>query len=172
MAFGSELNLQAIDMLAAKAGKTVVYPRIAAPVEKTGPHINDDRSPLRSATTQTTVQVRTKMSNVMHFHEWRPGDPLETTQYGLHEPLDSAAIVALDDIDLFLVPLLGCDRRGVRLGYGGGFYDRALDRSRGVSLGVGFAWQLVEQLPGEAHDVRVDGFISEVGLTRFANSWP
>ncbi len=83
------------------------------------------------------------------------------------EPCGTSPVVESEDIDLFLVPLAACDQRGNRLGFGGGFYDRALVTQRGFKLGVGFSVQLVENIESEAHDVRLDGFISENGVIYF-----
>ena len=79
----------------------------------------------------------------------------------------TSPVVESEDIDLFLVPLAACDQRGNRLGFGGGFYDRALLNQCGFKLGVGFSVQLVEHIEREAHDVTLDGFISEEGLVNF-----
>ena len=68
-----------------------------------------------------------------------------------------------------LVPLLAVDRRGTRLGQGGGHYDRALPALRdsgAVIIGVGWAMQLIdEDLPSDAWDVALDGFVSPEGMT-------
>ena len=55
----------------------------------------------------------------------------------------------------------------MRLGYGGGFYDRLFAQVGGLRLGVGFALQRVSDWESEAHDQRLDGFLSEDGLTLF-----
>jgi 5-formyltetrahydrofolate cyclo-ligase len=65
------------------------------------------------------------------------------------------------------VPLAACDLRGNRLGFGGGFYDRALVHQRGFKLGVGYSLQRVTHIESEPHDVRLDGFISEDGIEYF-----
>ncbi|MEI6338074.1 MAG: 5-formyltetrahydrofolate cyclo-ligase [Verrucomicrobiota bacterium] len=67
--------------------------------------------------------------------------------------------------DLVLVPGLAFDARGFRLGRGGGFYDRWLGANPGVrTLGLCFACQLVEKIPVESHDVRVDAVLTEDGF--------
>ena len=77
-----------------------------------------------------------------------------------------AALVSPAEVDLFLVPGLAFTARGARLGRGGGYYDRLLAcRAQGsLAVGVCFAPQVVEALPGEAHDHDVDIVISESGL--------
>ncbi|MBO7153613.1 MAG: 5-formyltetrahydrofolate cyclo-ligase [Lentisphaeria bacterium] len=62
---------------------------------------------------------------------------------------------------LYLVPAVACDLAGVRLGRGGGFYDRLLASSRLPKIGVIFSCQIAEKLPCEEHDVRLDMVVTE-----------
>ena len=62
---------------------------------------------------------------------------------------------AISRCDVVLVPALLVDRRGVRLGRGGGSYDRALARARGLTIALVHDDELVEELPREPHDVQV-----------------
>jgi len=68
---------------------------------------------------------------------------------------------------LVFVPLLGFDARGYRLGYGGGYYDRALAKLRAqgpvTAVGLAYAAQEVEEVPREVHDERLDWVITETG---------
>jgi len=74
--------------------------------------------------------------------------------------------------DLIITPLLAFDRKGARLGQGGGFYDRTLAhlRRRGqvFALGLAYAGQAVDHLPTYAFDQPLDGVLTEVGLTVFS----
>jgi 5-formyltetrahydrofolate cyclo-ligase len=72
--------------------------------------------------------------------------------------LRPADLVAPEEIDLILIPGLAFTRKGERLGRGGGYYDRFLARVglRAVKLGICFKEQLLEELPIESHDARVD----------------
>ena len=83
---------------------------------------------------------------------------------GLHQPpgpdLGRYAVAAAE---LVLVPALAVDRRGVRLGRGGGSYDRALPRAGGVVIALLHDGELVDRLPTEAHDVRVAGAVTPHG---------
>ena len=103
----------------------------------------------------------------MSFHHWQAGDDAEATIGGVPQPIPAAPMVDAGAIDLFLTPLLGCGDSGMRLGYGGGFYDRLFSQVSGLRLGVGFALQRVSDWESEAHDQRLDGFLSEEGLTLF-----
>jgi 5-formyltetrahydrofolate cyclo-ligase len=65
------------------------------------------------------------------------------------------------EVALWVVPGLAFDRRGGRLGSGGGYYDRALASSRdALALGLCFDWQVVEEVPSQAHDLHLDGLIT------------
>ena len=103
----------------------------------------------------------------LQFHSWREGDAVEATIGGVFQPLASAAPCATEDIDLFLTPLLGCGISGIRLGYGGGFYDRVFVDAPGFRLGVGFDFQRIADWAVEAHDQRLNGYLSESGLVLF-----
>jgi 5-formyltetrahydrofolate cyclo-ligase len=73
--------------------------------------------------------------------------------------------------EVMIVPLLAWDRRGYRLGYGGGFYDRTLEglRARGPVMAVGFAFaaQEVDAVPVDEFDQRLDAVVTEKGVTIF-----
>jgi 5-formyltetrahydrofolate cyclo-ligase len=105
------------------------------------------------------------------------GGEQRTNRYGIGEPLPGAREISPSRLDVVLVPLVGFDPQGVRLGMGGGYYDRAFAfrrhrrmLSRPRLIGVAFACQQVDALPAAAHDVRLDAVITEHGLTRFPRS--
>lgn len=80
----------------------------------------------------------------------------------------SSAEAETPRIDLILIPGLLFDDRGYRLGYGGGFYDRFLEKQpklgKGTWLGLGFELQMHQEVPIENHDIALDGWVSERGL--------
>lgn len=90
---------------------------------------------------------------------------LEPSGYGPREPARRVPIEPAD-VDVVVAPGLAFDRRGHRLGYGGGHYDRYLARLGGQALrvGIGFAEQLVDRLPSEDTDERLDLLVTEVDL--------
>ncbi len=69
--------------------------------------------------------------------------------------------------DLVLVPGVAFDLRGYRLGRGGGFYDKLLPELKCTKIGIAFDMQVIEQLPHETHDAKVDFIITEKQLIRF-----
>lgn len=89
----------------------------------------------------------------------------------LHVPQFAGRKIRVHGLSLLLVPIVGIDREGYRLGQAGGYYDATLSamkhRLQAKTIGVGFACQLVDRLPHEAHDVPLDGFVSERGTLAF-----
>lgn len=103
----------------------------------------------------------------LRFHAWRPESELVVAEFGVAVPKDGAEIVP----DVLIVPLAAFDGTGLRLGYGGGFYDRTLEalRARGPVHAVGFAYaaQAVSAIPAEPTDQRLDAVVTETGALRF-----
>jgi 5-formyltetrahydrofolate cyclo-ligase len=103
--------------------------------------------------------------------EFVPVGDLALLRRGLHGTLEPPAqldSVPLAAADLVFVPGLAFDRRGARLGRGGGWYDRSLPSGADAPLifGLGYDFQLVEQIPTEAHDRFVDAVVTESELWR------
>ena len=71
----------------------------------------------------------------LSFHTWSPGQELVINRYGIAEPLPTAA-QEVRNTDIIAVPALAFSMQGFRLGYGGGFYDRLLSQSSGISIGI------------------------------------
>lgn len=106
-------------------------------------------------------------SRHLWLHRWT-GDPGELTlgAYGIQEPRADLPLVPPEEVELAMLPGVAFDRQGYRLGYGGGYYDRALPgMSRAVRLGLAFSLQVVEELVAEPHDARLHGLVTEEGLT-------
>lgn len=92
----------------------------------------------------------------MEFFDYEP-KTLADGAYGIAEP-QGESVCAADEIDLMIVPGVAFTREGVRLGRGKGYYDRYLAREgfRAYTVGVCYACQLLQELPSEEHDRRVD----------------
>ena len=104
--------------------------------------------------------------HTIEFRELLPGAPLVSTGFGTFGPGEGARVV---DPDIMLVPLAAFDRVGHRIGYGAGFYDRAISRlhARGLKprlIGIAYDCQEVDIIPAEDHDVAVDAILTESGL--------
>jgi 5-formyltetrahydrofolate cyclo-ligase len=96
------------------------------------------------------------------FRRYQPGDVLEPGGFGIPEPLVGVAVV---NPTVILVPLLGFDRQGGRLGYGGGFYDRSVAllrrESAVLAIGIGYAAQEMAELPTGRTDAKLDWVVNE-----------
>lgn len=93
-----------------------------------------------------------------HFNE------LESVYYHLYEPIEAkTTIVEPDNIDLLIVPGLAFTKDGDRLGFGGGYYDRFLTKYSGDTLSIAFPEQIVNEIPVNAHDIRVKEIITSEG---------
>ncbi len=103
------------------------------------------------------------------FRELKRGAPLVDMGFGTAGPGEEAQVL---DPALMLMPLAAFDARGHRIGYGGGYYDRAIERlhDKGMRprlVAVAFDCQLVAEVPNEDHDVKLGELISESGLRAF-----
>ena len=133
-AFGGEVDLAGLAEQAARLGKTVAYP------------VCGENFTLTAAV---------------------PGpDGWEVGTYGIRTPiLSRSAVLPPDKLDLVLVPCTAFDAVCRRVGMGKGYYDRYLPRcTRAVKLGVAFEAQRVDKAAVDAHDEKLDGFVTEGGL--------
>jgi 5,10-methenyltetrahydrofolate synthetase len=108
------------------------------------------------------LPVMDRQTKQLRFHVWYPGCPMEEDAYGIPKPKDTEQFQP----QLLLVPCVGFGPGGVRLGYGGGFYDRtlaALDPPP-VTVGVGYSHGHVPWLEPEPHDVPLDAILTEDGV--------
>ena len=100
----------------------------------------------------------------MEVHLYTPAYPLVPAGYGILEPPEDAPLIDPGHIDLALVPALCYDRRGYRLGFGGGYYDRWLARFTGEAVGLCRSCVLQGQVPTEEHDCQVNCLLTERGI--------
>ena len=91
---------------------------------------------------------------------------LSAGRYGILEPEEDAPVVPPEEIGLAVIPCLACDRRGYRLGYGGGYYDRYLPKTKCPAVMLCRRHLLREDIPVEDHDVKMDYLVTEKGIVR------
>jgi 5-formyltetrahydrofolate cyclo-ligase len=113
----------------------------------------------------TALPVTAARGQPLIFRRWRPGEPTIAGQMGIPEP--PAQAPALDP-DLLFVPLAAFDRRGHRIGYGAGHYDRTLAALRAlkpiVAVGVAYGVAEIAAVPEGPHDQRLDYVLTESEL--------
>jgi 5-formyltetrahydrofolate cyclo-ligase len=102
-------------------------------------------------------------NHLMVFHPY-VADRLIRHSFGMDEPDSSLPVIAPGEIELTLAPGLAFDRRGWRLGYGGGYFDRFLKDYSGISAGITFDALLFDSLPHSPLDVAVQWLVTESGL--------
>lgn len=137
---GSEVDVRPLLTAALKAGKQVAVPIVRS------------RSPILEHSWITSLEPA-------HFTRGALGTPVPQIILPSRPP----------EWDLILVPLLGFDRQGYRLGYGAGHYDRLLPQTRGAILGVAFSIQEIATIPHEAHDVPLPAIMTETAYMALAD---
>ena len=105
-------------------------------------------------------------NNEMYFYEWKKNDVLKINKFGMLEPAISSSHIVPD---IMLVPLLAYDDLNNRLGYGGGFYDRYLNKflrkhENILTIGIGFSFQKHHKIPVFNYDVKLNYILTEKGI--------
>jgi 5-formyltetrahydrofolate cyclo-ligase len=95
------------------------------------------------------------------FYELSSGKYLVKGRFGIMEPLPYGPV---DRIDLLVVPGIAFDKKGYRLGYGKGYYDKFLAKKEVFSIGLAYSFQLLESLPKGKYDKRLDAVATEKGV--------
>ena len=102
-----------------------------------------------------------KKNNQMNFYSWSKKDPLKVNKFGIPEPVSSKILYP----DILLVPLVGYDKNLNRLGYGGGFYDRYIEKidkiKKVTKIGLAFSYQKIKSVPIDQYDKKLDFIITE-----------
>ncbi|MGN6084184.1 5-formyltetrahydrofolate cyclo-ligase [Trinickia sp.] len=117
----------------------------------------------QDARRQAALPVVAMKGHALRFHAWTPNTPMRIGHHRIPEPDQTEPVLP----DLLLVPCVGFDDDGYRLGYGGGYYDRTLAAWPGTVLPVtiGIAYEACRAaLPRETHDVPLDAIVTDAGL--------
>ena len=97
----------------------------------------------------------------MDFFNWQINDPLEINKYGIPEPISQKIRYP----NILLIPLIAFDENLNRVGYGGGFYDRYINRIRKnkriLKIGVAYSFQKVKKIITNKYDIKLDYIITE-----------
>ena len=107
-----------------------------------------------------------KKDNQMNFQSWSRNDPLKINKFGIPEPVSSKIIYP----DILLVPLVAYDSSLNRLGYGGGYYDRYIEKIEKIKkvtkIGLAFSFQKISSIPINQYDKKLDFIVTEKEILR------
>ena len=96
----------------------------------------------------------------MDFFNWSTIDPLSINKYGIPEPISKKIVQP----SIILVPLVAFDKNLNRIGYGGGFYDRFIKRTKKkrkiITIGLAYSFQKIDNVPSNKNDVKLDFIIT------------
>ena len=101
-----------------------------------------------------------KQHSGLEFHEIKNLTELEVGEFGIRAPREDSPKVAISKIQLLAVPGLAFTKNGERLGRGGGFFDRALRKFEGVSVGLAFDFQILPKVPMEEWDEKISKILT------------
>ena len=107
-----------------------------------------------------------KKDRQMNFYRWSRNDPLKISKFGIPEPISSNILYP----DILLIPLVAYDSQLNRLGYGGGYYDRYIEKcekiKKVIKIGLAFSFQKISKIPTNQYDKRLDFIITEKEILR------
>ena len=90
---------------------------------------------------------------------------LVPSTFGVPEPIGNEILATGESVDTIILPMLGFDRTGGRMGYGAGYYDRFLAKNQNIrKIGIAFACQEYDNLPVDENDIPMDFIITEQGI--------
>jgi 5-formyltetrahydrofolate cyclo-ligase len=120
---------------------------------------------LHQSGARLSLPVVVEKAKPLEFWSWEPGAKLVPGIWRIPVPAERE----LASPTILIVPLLGFDEAGFRLGYGGGYYDRSLAvmRPRPFTIGVGYEIGRLSTIYPQPHDVPMDVIVTEAGMTRF-----
>ena len=104
----------------------------------------------------TITLPKIKKNSQMNFFQWSTNDPLAVNKFGIPEPISKKIIYP----DILFVPLVAFDKQFNRIGYGGGFYDRYIEKIRKrkkiITIGFAFPFQKVKKIVTNKYDKKLD----------------
>ena len=111
---------------------------------------------------KVVVPISNKEDYSLSLSKLKSWDDLELSSYDILEPKkDCVKEVSINDIDLIIVPGVGFDLKGNRIGHGKGYYDRLLSEAKATTIGLAFEFQIVEKIPIDEHDKPVNLIVTE-----------
>lgn len=118
---------------------------------------------------QVSLPLCTDTENyIMEARLWNEEHKLVKGEYGIPTPAEDAPTIDAEDIDLVVLPCVACDRECNRLGHGAGYYDRFIEKLRPDCDKIALCYEkiIADEIPMEAHDVKMDAVITEENIYR------
>lgn len=115
---------------------------------------------------KTVAIPRCLEKGIMRAYRIKNPEELQPGKYGILEPLEECEELKPERISLAVIPCVACSRNGVRLGYGGGYYDRYLPQTSACKIVLCREKMLWDDIPEESHDCPMDIVITETGIFR------
>jgi len=120
---------------------------------------------LLSAGNPVIVPIIVKEDVSLRLSYLKDPSVLVISTFGVPEPIGSEIMAKPEEVDTIILPMLGFDRRGGRLGYGAGYYDRFLSRNPRIRrIGIAFGCQEAEEIPCDVNDIHMNMIITEDGI--------
>ena len=138
-------------------------------------NINDYTEKIDANLNLILPYININVKGSMDFYSFKKGDPLIENRFHILEPENKQEnLIRPDLIDAIVVPLVAFDKRGNRMGMGGGFYDRMLKKvsAECLLIGVAYDFQLIENVPTESWDMPLDEVITPTTHFIFNKKWP
>lgn len=116
---------------------------------------------------RTALPVVTEPATPLEFRQWVPGDPVERGFWDIPVPAAGSMVI---NPEMLIAPLVGFDRSGFRLGYGGGYFDRtmAVMQPRPAVIGIGFDFAEVPTIYPQPHDIPMSVIVTDIETLTFA----
>lgn len=106
---------------------------------------------------------------MMKAHKCNEWENLAKNSFGIKEPEKEVTIVPARSLDLVILPCITCNKQGHRLGYGGGYYDRYLTRTKATKILPCYSKLQIDCIPTEIHDITADIVVTENEVNRVKN---
>lgn len=115
---------------------------------------------------EVAIPVIVQKGAPVEFWRWHPGSPMQTGVWNIPIPKERDVV----ELDAVLVPLVGFDLEGYRLGYGGGYFDRTLAAAarRPVAIGLGYSYSALPTIYPQAHDIPMDMIVTDETVHRIS----
>jgi 5-formyltetrahydrofolate cyclo-ligase len=102
-----------------------------------------------------------KKTNKIHLHQITDLNELQIGKFNIKEPCTHHKVIPQKDVDLIITPGIAFDKKGHRIGYGKGYFDRLFKTSNAYKIALAYDFQIIENVPAEKHDKKVDMIITE-----------